>query len=98
MTEAEVDQAIQEAIAYAESKGFYLWDETLSIESSGYYLPADSTAGKAIFMRDLLYKIDYLYMIAQEDVYWEEGMTISYKIVKGPIEDEPDAWFGYVLY
>lgn len=98
MTEAEVDQAIQEAIAYAESKGFYLWDDSMSINYNGYYNPANSTFGKSKFAESLHYHIDQLYKIAQEDAYWEEGMTISYKIVKGPIEGEPNAWFGYVLY
>ncbi len=98
MTEAEVDEVIAEAIAYAESKGFYVWKDSYSIEKNGYYLPANSTEGIDIFRRDLFYKVDYLYQIALEDAYWEEGMIIEYKIVKGPIEDMEDAWFGYVLY
>lgn len=98
MTDTEVDALIAEAIAYAESKGFYRWDDSMSTDHNGYYNPANSTFGKSKFTESLHYHIDQLYKIAQEDAYWEEGMTISYKIVKGPIEDEPNAWFGYVLY
>lgn len=96
MTEAEVDQAIQEAIAYAESKGM-TWYEGFSIEGSGFYNPANSTFGKAIFWESLVYHVDQLYDIAQNDPYYSGG-PIAFKIVKGPIEDEPNAWFGYVLY
>lgn len=96
MTEAEVDQAIQEAIAYAESKGM-TWYEGFSIEGSGFYNPANSTFGKAIFWESLVYHVDQLYDIAQNDPYYSGG-PIAFKIVKDPIEDEPNAWFGYVLY
>ncbi len=96
MTEAEVDQAIQEAIAYAESKGM-TWYEGFSIEGSGFYNPANSTFGKANFWESLVYHVDQLYDIAQNDPYYSGG-PIAFKIVKGPIEDEPNAWFGYVLY
>lgn len=97
MTEAEVDQAIQEAIAYAESKGM-TWYEGFSIEGSGFYNPANSTFGKAIFWESLVYHVDQLYTISTSEAWYEEGNPIYYKIVKGPIEDEPNAWFGYVLY
>ncbi len=97
MTEAEVDEVIAEAIAYAESKGM-TWYEDFSIEKSGYYLPANSTEGIDIFRRDLFYKVDFLYELSTTESYYKEGNPIYYKIVKGPIEDMEDAWFGYVLY
>ena len=83
MTEAEVDQAIQEAIAYAESKGM-TWYEGFSIEGSGFYNPANSTFGKAIFWESLVYHVDQLYTISTSEAWYEEGNPIYYKIVKGP--------------
>ena len=47
--------------------------------------------------RDLLYHVDQLYEIALNDPYYSGG-AIAFKIVKGPIEGEENAWFGYVLY
>ncbi len=87
MTEAEVDEVIAEAIAYAESKGM-TWYEDFSIEKSGYYNPANSTFGKEIFRKSLLYHVDQLYEISTTESYYEEGNAIYYKIVKVPIEGQ----------
>lgn len=98
MTEAEVDALIAEAIAYAESKGM-TWreDYSLSNEIQGYNPPGHSEWGYRACKETVLFNIEQLCRVADEDTYWQEGMEIWYKIEKGQI-DPFEGWFIYVLY
>lgn len=98
MTEAEVDALIAEAIAYAESKGMTWKDDySLSNEIQGYNPPGHSEWGYRACKETVLFNIEQLCCVADEDIYWQEGMEIWYKIEKGRIEPF-EGWFIYVLY
>lgn len=98
MTDAEVDALIEEAIAYAESKGMTWYDAfSLSNDIIGYNPPGHSEWGYRACKETVFYNIDDVCNGVIESPRYQEGNGISYKIEKGRI-DPFEGWFIYVLY
>jgi len=98
MTDAEVDALIEEAIAYAESKGM-TWKDDYSLSNGvqGYNPPGNSESGYRACKEMVFYNIDDLYNLNLNSNFHQEGSSAFYKIEKGRIEPF-EGWFIYVLY
>ena len=86
MTAEDVDALIQQAIEYAENELGMTLNTDIKKELAGFDQPTDTKNRSKSLLEDMKWDLQVIHDFMIENPYYYEGATISFNIIKEPLD------------